>query len=38
MHERAVTNGGVLEAGPAPSGFTATARLPLDPHAGEARP
>jgi signal transduction histidine kinase len=37
MHERAVTNGGVLEAGPAPSGFTVSARLPLDPHAGEAR-
>ena len=37
MHERAVANGAVLEAGPAPSGFTVTARLPLDPHAGEAR-
>lgn len=37
MHERAVTNSGVLEAGPTPSGFAVTARLPLDPHADEAR-
>ena len=37
MHERAVTNGGALEAGPTPVGFTVAARLPLDPHAGQAR-
>jgi signal transduction histidine kinase len=37
MHERAIANGAVLEAGPTPVGFTVAARLPLDPHAGQAR-